>query len=68
MRQSCKLLSRSVLLNYFFKPQLHAQCWYSLFTLFKRIDVHVCTDDIDSLHSAMQISIGKVYMGKDMDR
>jgi len=30
--------------------------------------VHVCTDDIDSLQSAMQIFIDRVRMGKDMDK
>jgi len=29
---------------------------------------HVCTDDIDSLQSAMQIFIDRVYTGKDMDK
>jgi len=35
--------------------QPHAQCWYSVVTLFGHMDVHVCTDDIDGLQSAMQI-------------
>jgi len=30
--------------------------------------VYVCADDIDSLHSVMQIFIDRVYMGKDMDK
>jgi len=37
-------------------------------TLFRPPDVHECTDDIDSLQSAMEIFIGRVYMGKDMDK
>jgi len=32
------------------------------------MDRHVCTDDIDSLQSAMQIFIGRVYMGNDTDK
>jgi len=35
---------------------------------FRHMDAHVCTDDIDSLQSAMQIFIDRVYMGKDMDK
>jgi len=30
--------------------------------------VHVCTDDIHSLQFTMQIFIGKVYMGKYVDK
>jgi len=48
--------------------QPHAQCWKSLVTLFRHMDVHVCTDDIGSLQSAMQIFIGRVYMEKDKDK
>jgi len=39
--------------------QPHAQCWYSLVTLLRHMVVHVCTDDINSLQSAMQIFIGR---------
>jgi len=37
-------------------------------TLFRPTYVHECTDDIDSLQSAMAIFIDRVYMGKDMDK
>jgi len=40
----------------------------SLVTLSRHMDVHVCIEDIVSLQSAMQIFIGRIYMGKDMDK
>jgi len=39
-----------------------------LVTLFRRMDVYVCTDDIDSSQSTMQMFTGRVYMGTDMDK
>jgi len=44
--------------------QPHAQ----LVTLFRHMDVHVCTDDIDSLQYAMQVRIARVYKWKDINK